>query len=328
MEKIVKEAIEQYEFRNPKLEFIRHNENITYKVIDEYDNYVMRVHKPVEGFSLGILQNDSNMSEYIESEMQLLNYFEKQMSTVIQEPLKNKFGNLVSVLKDGTFATVLKWVEGDAINNIQVSNEVGERIGNMIAKLHICSKSLEFDKTISNHDIKRYKYNQAMLSRIDEEFNDIIRLEHIEKEKVMIMKDALAIIKRVMDELDSEQGSSGVIHADLSPSNLILSNTQIVPIDFSLSGTGFYYMDIGLMVSHFSDRELRKSIVNGYEEIMKRKIPLNYIEAFFTLGIFLFIACQHGKVYNQDWFNGALEHWCKTIFIPLINGDSFVYKQD
>lgn len=117
----------------------------------------------------------------------------------------------------------------------------------------------------------------------------------------------------------------GFIHADLSMSNMILTaDNGIVPIDFSLSGVGFYYMDIGMMLSAFNDKNIRRCIKNGYEKEMKTEIPMRYIEAFFAFGVILFIACQHNKVYMEEWFYKAMERWCNTIFTPLINDEAFV----
>lgn len=334
MEKIIQESLERYDFKNPKLEFIRHNENITYKVLDELNTYVLRVHKPIEGFSLGIHQRDQEIFKYIESEMQLIDYAKRCMNTPIQKPVKNKMGEFVSVLQDGTCVTVLEWVQGDTINNIPMTETIGKTIGTMIAELHKCFNELENNednrpvKNVLNHDIKRYMYDQKMLDVIEVELSLIVRDGLMEKDKVDIMKDAVRVIKGIMDELDEMQNMSGIVHADLSPSNLIFSNEKIVPIDFSLSGYGFYYMDIGLIVSQYKDNNIKRSIVSGYEETMQKEIPLRYIEAFIALGVILFIVCQYDKVRTQDWFDGAVKRWCETIFNPLINGKSFVYESN
>jgi len=332
LEKIIQESLERYDFKNPKLEFIRHNENITYKVLDELNTYVLRVHKPIEGFSLGIHQRDQEIFKYIESEMQLIDYAKRCMNTPIQKPVKNKMGEFVSVLQDGTCVTVLEWVQGDTINNIPMTETIGKTIGTMIAELHKCFNELENNednrpvRSVLNHDIKRYMYDQKMLDVIEVELSLIVRDGLMEKDKVDIMKDAVRVIKGIMDELEEMQNMSGIVHADLSPSNLIFSNEKIVPIDFSLSGYGFYYMDIGLIVSQYKDHKIKKSIVSGYEELMQKEVPLRYIEAFIALGVILFIACQHDKVRTQDWFDGAVKRWCETIFNPLINEKSFVYE--
>lgn len=330
MDKVIQEALEQYDFKNPKLEFIRHNENITYRLSSEANTYVIRIHKPVEGFSLGIYQRDSNALEYLESEMQLVDYAGKCMNSPMQKPVKNKFGTFVSVLSDETPVTVLEWVQGNTVENITVTEELGEVIGTMVAKLHKCFNKLEinpyneFFSRPLNHKIKRYIYDQKLLCIVEEELSIADRKGQIEKEQVATMKDALGVIKERMDELDVMQGMTGIVHADLSQSNLILSDKQIVPIDFSLSGYGFYYMDIGMILSQYKDNKIRKSIKRGYEKIMQKEVPLRYIEPFFALGVLLFVACQHDKIYMQDWFDSATERWCKTIFTPLVNNKNFV----
>jgi len=50
-EQAISQAIKLYVFAQPKAELIRHNENMTYKITDFDKSYVLRVHKPVEGFS-------------------------------------------------------------------------------------------------------------------------------------------------------------------------------------------------------------------------------------------------------------------------------------
>lgn len=323
MENMIQEALAQYEFINPKLDFIRHNENITYKVTDEVATYVLRVHKPVEGFSLGILQQDSDIFKYIESEMQLIEYAEKHMKTPMQKPKLNKSGQLVSVLADGTYATVLKWVQGDTLNNVSMTDEIGEAIGTMVAELHQCFGKLTID---DEHDIKRYRYDQKMLGLIEDELSEIVNKGQINQEKVDIIADTVCVIKAVMDELDVKKSMSGIIHADMSPTNLLFSDGHIVPIDFSLSGFGCHYMDIGLIISNYKENHIKKGIISGYEKITKEAVPLPYVETFFALGVILFIACQHDKIHALDWFDAALERWCKTIFEPLIKGDSFIYE--
>ena len=49
---MINKALNYYHFNNPSVELIRHNENMTYKITDTDKSYVMRVHKPTEGFRL------------------------------------------------------------------------------------------------------------------------------------------------------------------------------------------------------------------------------------------------------------------------------------
>ena len=44
------EALNLYSFENPVVELIRHNENMTYHIRDINKQYLLRIHKSVEGF--------------------------------------------------------------------------------------------------------------------------------------------------------------------------------------------------------------------------------------------------------------------------------------
>jgi Ser/Thr protein kinase RdoA (MazF antagonist) len=59
MEKLLQEAISRYNLGNPKIEFIRHNENATYKIVDGQAEYVLRIHNHKEGFNIDILGEDT-----------------------------------------------------------------------------------------------------------------------------------------------------------------------------------------------------------------------------------------------------------------------------
>ena len=74
MESCMCEALDQYAFTDPQTEFIRHNENITYKITDGTKRYELRIHKPAEGFSLGIYKAGDSRTAYLESEMLLVRY--------------------------------------------------------------------------------------------------------------------------------------------------------------------------------------------------------------------------------------------------------------
>lgn len=44
---MIKETLAQYNIKNPSVEFIRYNENVTYKITDKNDKYLLRIHKPI-----------------------------------------------------------------------------------------------------------------------------------------------------------------------------------------------------------------------------------------------------------------------------------------
>lgn len=331
MDKLLKEALTLYSFENPEIIYLRHNENITYKIKANEKYYVLRIHKPVEGYSLGILSNEGEKLEYIQSEMILLEYLHENAKLEIQQPIRNKKFQLVSVLEDFTPVTVLEWIQGVTLSDTEITCDTARKIGSMVAHLHLSTKNIKIDEEgylmleEINIKLNRYQYRQQTLKKIVNELRIAESKGHIDRRHINIVLNAIATIKKRMDELYKIPDTMGFIHADLSTSNMILTeNNGIAPIDFSLSGVGFYYMEIGMMLTAFNDKDIRRCIKTEYEKEMKREIPLCYIDASFALGVILYIACQHNKAYREEWFEKAMERWCNTIFTPLINGEAFV----
>ena len=112
MNNLIQEAPAHYDFTDPRLDFIRHNENITYRVTDAAGSYLMRIHQPVEGFSLGIHRRERAVEEYVRNEMELIEYVGGEGRVTVQKPVGNRSGELVTLLADGTPVTVLEWVPG------------------------------------------------------------------------------------------------------------------------------------------------------------------------------------------------------------------------
>jgi hypothetical protein len=69
---ILFEALSLYSLDNPKSELIRHNENMTYKVIDSDKQYVMRIHKPIDGFSPILSNIDCTRGTLIRNELNII----------------------------------------------------------------------------------------------------------------------------------------------------------------------------------------------------------------------------------------------------------------
>ena len=321
MNNLIKEALFLYDFKAPQLEFIRHNENITYKVVDKDKSYVLRVHKPIEGFSLGIFIV-GDKSKYIKCEMDILNYLHINLNKLIQKPVKNINGDIVGILSDGSPVTVLQWIDGNDLSKTKINEDVAIKIGKLIAWLHQNSDSLidHLKKNNANNKIDRYMYNQQLLKTVKEQIVIAADKKQISKEQKIIILESLKVIGKRMDELDDIPNMKGFIHADLSQSNLIMADNEIIPIDFSLSGYGYFYMDVGMILSSYKEKNIRKIIKKAYENSIGKEVPICYIDSFFALGVLLFIASQHDKSSNEDWFKGAMERWCNTIFIPLIRG--------
>ena len=72
----------------------------------------------------------------------------------------------------------------------------------------------------------------------------------------------------------------GIVHSDLSPSNMIITERGIAPIDFCLCGFGHYYMDLGSLYTHFPKPDKRQRMMEGYRESFPGEIETKYISRF------------------------------------------------
>lgn len=320
-DKLIDDIIDKYDFKNPRAELIRHNENMTFKVTDENNEYVLRIHKPIEGFTLKLLQGRVNPIEYLRGEMKILIFLNANLDIPFQMPIINKGGEYVTLLQDGTPVTLLKWVDGVTLENIEHTPKIMYSIGEMAAKLHLALKSMQSSCT---QKFTRYAYEKSLLDKIAREFLIAENKGHISDDNMWCMFDALEEIKHRMHMLDFIPNIKSIVHSDFSPSNIIYSNGKIIPIDFSLSGYSYIFMDLGSLLAQFTKSEEQKNIVAGYENAYGRKINMHFVEPFYALQILMFIAFQHDKVYKCEWFESALKHWCDTIFKPLRKKEIFL----
>ena len=83
--------------------------------------------------------------------------------------------------------------------------------------------------------------------------------------------------RRVSYRLSAEHAEApdvfGLIHSDLEPHNIIISDGQPCPVDVMEFGFGYYLSDILTLSRHFSEDE-QTIFFEGYQEI--RSLPTNY----------------------------------------------------
>ena len=163
MNTLLKEALKSYEIQQPQIEFIRHNENETYKVKDTLSNnqYVIRIHKLSDDFSLDIFGDKQHSVDSLISEMNILIAIRKNTEIPVQVPIKNKSGEFVTVLGDGTPVTLLTWVDGSIVEEIELTDEVLFEIGEMVGKFHQFSKNWT-----KSSNLNRYAYDKSLLKSV------------------------------------------------------------------------------------------------------------------------------------------------------------------
>lgn len=303
------EIFDYYSFTQPQITFVGQSEHIIYKLTDNGKHFILRIHKPVTGFSLHIHQRHKKPNEYIEGEMALLQHFSKNSSMNVQTPIPNIKGELVTYLKDHTPVTVLTWLDGTPLTDIEVSNKHAYDLGVLIAT---------FEQTIPpKHILPIYHYNQELIQVMSTELKLAQRKQHITIHQLSVLTNVLMIVKTEMNRLDQAKDKT-IIHADLGLGNLIQSNNQLSPIDFSFCGYGYPEMDLGFACSNFKETSLRNEVIKGYETTLDKQVNLHAVNTFFAFGVVLYITTQHNRMYLEHSFSANMKRWEETIFQPLM----------
>lgn len=305
-EQMINRIFNQYNFINPNYELIRHNENMTYKIIDNGKNYVLRIHKSIDGFNVDFLQMGKTRIDLVTGETELLSYLAEKNNLLTQNVIKNIHGNPVTILDDEIPVTVLEWINGNTLDSIEITNDIAHKIGIMIANLH--------NDLINVSIPNRYRYDENLFEKMIEETNTALEKNHFNEKHTNIMIDVLRYsIKYFRDKKFT------IVHSDLGKSNLVYHDDNIIPIDFSLSGYCIPEMDLASIFSHINNEDLNHEILNAYKSVSLFKPENKSIAVCLCLQILLFLVSQHNKIAGQPWLHGKIDEWCENHFIPLLN---------
>jgi len=193
---ITEQALSLYNLKQPQADFIHHNENMTYKITDAGKAYVLRVHKPVEGFSVDIFDTNHSKIERIQSELEIISGLRNNTTIPMQAPVAGTNGSLVQTLADSTPITLLEWVTGETVNNIEMTPDILKDSGKMIGEMHSFLSS-------AGKAYTRPAYDQSLLLRIAERIENAAYLEIIKPEQARIIEKALGEMRKRFDELDT-----------------------------------------------------------------------------------------------------------------------------
>jgi Ser/Thr protein kinase RdoA (MazF antagonist) len=322
---LVKEIISFYSFENLDIEFIRHNENITFKITDMLHGkrYLLRIHIPVTDGFVGV----QNTLEGLQSEMIFLKDLHSNNVIHVQEPVANRFGDYVTVYDTNQFgapyfATLLTWIEGTTLTLKEDNTEgIVFILGEELAALHEFTRCYRPIQNLIRpvYDVKRIDFAITELQcGVD---SGLYSTEQYE-----IIKEVLEIVKRQIIELDFRNNSWGLIHADLQLGNVIINNGRLSLIDFSLCGYGHYLFDLG-SASSIIPTELRSAFLNGYSSKSSFTMEdLRYIEGLIFMDIFISYCFFIRDSKSNGWIKANAAEICGTLCKDFIQGKAVYYS--
>ena len=320
-ESLAHHALQHYALLSPQIEFIRHNENITCKATDrDGHQYVLRIHLPVEGFSLATAQHSFTA---LNGEMEIIKAIGENTDIPMQRPVANSNGWFVTQLENQgqiVYATLLTWVQGKPLDHRDPNwKDQARATGIMTAKLH------NFAASWNPGNLERHSYDRAKLDAAIAVLGQGVGMDLFGQEQIEVIRQGGVRIGALMTELDQRREVTwGLVHADLNKGNLIVCKDSVSPIDFCLCGFGYFYMDLGGISADFGPLTVRRAFLEGYRTL--REIPLGdirYIEGFFVMSILLFMATHLHNPQVHQWFQRRIKPICSQYILPLIDGQSF-----
>jgi hypothetical protein len=112
---LAKAVLTSYNVFEPEINFIRHNENMTFKITDKELNkcFLLRIHKPVAEGLYGI----QHTFEGLDSEIKILEQLSLNSKLKVQKPVANANGEYVTdsseLVGSTCYSTLLEWIDGE-----------------------------------------------------------------------------------------------------------------------------------------------------------------------------------------------------------------------
>ena len=188
-------------------------------------------------------------------------------------PVAGRDGEMIQLISPNDlpirYATVYDWIPGETLHGLSAGEKTPELIrnlGTMVGRMHHVSETLEIP-----HWFTRPRYDTDWITaKIEAALENDTDTSAAELAKLSALSSRFS---QFVAEHGEERDVFGLIHSDLEPHNIIISDGQPCPVDVMEFGFGYYFSDILTLSRHFSEDE-QTIFFEGYQEI--RPLPTNY----------------------------------------------------
>jgi len=290
-DEIAKRVLTNYDLLEPRISFIRHSDNVTYKVTTtNSEAYLLRIHIPLTS-AMGSHGSDFEM---VNSEVTWMLALEQETYLTLQKPIRNKSNALVTSIpnKDGSTinSTLLSWLNGEPYHRDLETEETAYQIGVLMARLHNQASRWEIPASFKRPK-RDVKYFGAALNGLRPAVGD----GRISGSDYTELSKSITLLIEMISGLDEAPQEYGIMHADTHKGNMLYNAGEIRLIDFSFCAFGNYMFDLGVCLSDMK-AALHRICLQGYQS--QRQLPKNHqrlIEGFFIgsiVGTFSFWAAN------------------------------------
>jgi Ser/Thr protein kinase RdoA (MazF antagonist) len=266
-------ALADYPVDEPRLKFLAHGENTTFRVDSPDGRFLMRVHRPNRHGP----RVDSRVA--VGSELDWLTALRADTDLNVPTPTRTRDGQWTTVADDRV-CSLLGWQNG----RMQAANPRPvhfRRVGGILAQLHEHGSAWTpptgfvrmrwdwetfFGNTMEYGGVSAAGCWDLLPAPVRTQFDEVARR-----------------MRTVMADLGSKPDAFGVIHADLHLENALFDGDAVRLIDFDDCGFGYWLYDLAVPLWDNSWRdgypEFRTALLEGYRE--RRELPdLTHLDDF------------------------------------------------
>lgn len=233
-------ALSLYGLRPTHVEFIRHSENITYRVFTPAGDYLLRVHTPISP----AFGNHGADPAAVNSEMLWLAIL-CEHGFPVPPPVRTRDGKYTAHL-DNHNLTMLEWQPGEQPTREMANNVAGE-MGNLVGRLHQFASTWKPPHGFTRPTRDAAFFEDAMLS-----LWPATQDGRIDPQDYALLQNVITWLSGELRNQGPSRERFGLLHGDLHRGNFLLDGDDIRLIDFSMSAYGPYAYDLGTCLSNIT----------------------------------------------------------------------------
>lgn len=264
LRRVAELALSRYALRSPRLYFVCHGENTTFRVEDSRGaRFVLRIHRAGYHSKAGHLE-----------ELRWLAALAKQ-GVRAPVPVRSRTGALLETVTDSStnlerHCSLLHFIDGRFIG-IRTGLPYYSALGDYVGRLHRASRTRRFE-------VRRYWDADGLLGR-NSTLGSVRQVPGASDAELATLLRAnrrcLARLRRYQRAFPERLGA---IHADLHQWNFLVTKEGVAAIDFDDCGHGFRAYDLAVPLMIFGrskkpvpgpvKRAMREALVEGYQRHM------------------------------------------------------------
>lgn len=254
-------AIKEYTLRVKDISFFTKATSIIYKVLDDDG----------KEWAMKIYHDSSNFDDNI-IELLMVEQLCKEKNVITPNILKNKKEENVTIIpstdKDSIYRIVLsEWLDGIDFKDNE-SEQYFIRLGELIAHIHNATQHITIPK-----DIQAKKWDRVFY------FRNEVTVYHQDQYKGVVSPHFISIMDKAIPIFDQklkklyDTHSKQLLHGDLNPWNIKISNGTLIFMDFEDAVLGHPMHEIAILLYYYREHDqwdwkwIKDKIISGYQKV-------------------------------------------------------------